>query len=314
MGSQFRARMETALRKYVLDLESCGPTEVFMEGEEKLLKEGMVFLTVHDVGSSFQTIVNFSHTSAMEEIRQKSVFLHVSVPGQEPQAKDLPKDFAFPTMAQLGVALVTILDQLRVHRVVGIGDGAGANVITRFAMMHPSRCHGIITINNTATTSHDFMERLKEKMNRKHKETSLNERNVTMFSEAFKKRKEILSELNTRIKSDMLLMAGTKSKYVTDTETIHRDLTPGLCSMIKVEDVVDPLQEAPWKVAEALLLFCQGMSLLPTVARRMSMSRQETAPSIDTSQRASCQSDCRQESGKRTFERQESEMSAELSF
>ena len=46
----------------------------------------------------------------------RSVFLHVVIPGQEPGAKDLPKDFNFPTMHQIGIGLVTILDQLRVAR------------------------------------------------------------------------------------------------------------------------------------------------------------------------------------------------------
>ena len=76
----------------------------------------------------------------------RSVFLHVVIPGQEPGAKDLPKDFNFPTMHQLGIGLVTILDQLRIARssiasktrqklsspsIVGLGNGAGANIITR---------------------------------------------------------------------------------------------------------------------------------------------------------------------------------------
>ena len=46
----------------------------------------------------------------------RSVFLHVVIPGQEPGAKDLSKDFSFPTMHQLGIGLVTILDQLRIAR------------------------------------------------------------------------------------------------------------------------------------------------------------------------------------------------------
>ena len=38
-------------------------------------------------------------------------------------------------------------------------------------------------------------------------------------------------------------------------------ITPGLCSIIKVEEVSDPLAEAPEKVAEALILFCQVRDL-----------------------------------------------------
>ena len=34
-------------------------------------------------------------------------------------------------------------------------------------------------------------------------------------------------------------------------------MAPGLCSMIKVEDVSDPLTETPDRVSEAVLLFCQ---------------------------------------------------------
>ena len=69
------------------------------------------------------------------------------------------------------------------------------------------------------------------------------------------------------------MISGMNSKCVADTETMHKEvtrnhkiylhlteslqITPGLCSMIKVEDVADPLVEAPEKVAEALILFCQ---------------------------------------------------------
>ena len=44
-------------------------------------------------------------------------------------------------------------------------------------------------------------------------------------------------------------------------------MAPGLCSIIKVEEVRDPLQEAPDKVSEALVLFCQGQGLLPSIRR-----------------------------------------------
>ena len=70
----------------------------------------------------------------------------MAIPGQEPGAADLPKDFIFPKMKvslnslnntlhyiiqDLGLHLVSILDFLRIKQVVGLGDGAGANIITR---------------------------------------------------------------------------------------------------------------------------------------------------------------------------------------
>ena len=38
-------------------------------------------------------------------------------------------------------------------------------------------------------------------------------------------------------------------------------MAPGMCSMIKVEDVSEPLTETPARVSEAVLLFCQVMRL-----------------------------------------------------
>merc|ERR1711936_1389049 len=265
--------MESALRHQIITLEDCGPVSVFVQGDERRLKDGVVFLTVHDVGATHQNWVTFLKDESMADIRARSVFLHVVIPGQEPGAKDLPKDFTFPTMQQLGIGLVTILDQLRITRVVGLGNGAGANIITRFAMMHPTRVHGIVTVNNTASESLGrFTDRLKARLSalKKDQKDGPNERNVASFAEAYKRRKEFMSELNNRIKCDVLLITGMKSKYVGDTEAIHREMKPGLCSIIKVEDVSEPLAESMEKVAEAVLLFCQGMGFLPTLQRRMS--------------------------------------------
>ena len=39
----------------------------------------------------------------------------------------------------LGEDLITVLDQLRIKYCIGIGDGAGANVMLRFGMMHVTR-------------------------------------------------------------------------------------------------------------------------------------------------------------------------------
>merc|ERR1711973_565231 len=268
-----RDAMENSIQHHIIALENCGPVSVFLQGDEKKLKDGAVFITVHDVGATYQNWVNFLKDESMVDIRSRSVFLHVAIPGQEPGAPDLPKDFSFPTMQQIGVGLVTILDQLRVKSVIGLGNGAGANIITRFAMMHPTRVHGIVTVNNTATESLGrFTDRLKARLSalKPDQTEGLNERNAASFAEAYKRRKEFMSELNDRIKCEVLLITGMKSKYVGDTEAIHREMKPGLCSIIKVEEVSEPLIEAMEKVAEAVLLFCQGLGLLPTIQRRVS--------------------------------------------
>jgi len=66
-------------------------------------------------------------------------------------------------------------------------------------------------------------------------------------------------------------VVGAKSKScVLQAERMHQQIEPGLCSIIKVEDVTNPLLEAPEKVSEALILFCQGQGLMPTINRRAS--------------------------------------------
>ena len=106
-----------------------------------------MFLTIHDVGSSYKKWVSFTNQEDMKETKDKSVFLHISLPGQKPAADNL--DCGFPNMNTLAMNLVTVLDQLGVkdRGVVVLGDGAGANIASRFAMYHPNRVYGVVLIN-----------------------------------------------------------------------------------------------------------------------------------------------------------------------
>jgi len=265
--------METQLSKHVIDIEGCGSVSVYVQGDKEKLKEGVVYLTLHDVGSSYQDWVNYTSHESMQTILKRAVFLHVSLPGQSPSSPDLPKEFEFPSMSALGQGLVTVLDTLRVPRVIGLGDGAGANIISRFGMNHPNRVHGIILLNPDCQEATGFIERLKDQISppvHSGDRERNNEKNVSKFSESYKKRTPILNDLGKDIKFDVLIIAGAKSKTLEQSETIHRAMAPGCCSIIKVEDVIQPLKEAPEKITEAMLLFSQGMGLLPTLGRRMS--------------------------------------------
>lgn len=263
------------LHHHVVPLEGCGSVSVFVQGDLDKLREGYVFLTLHDVGANHQSWVNFSKHPSMSEIIGRSLFLHVDLPGQEPAAKDLKADFSYPTMQDLGTNLLTVLDQLRVSRVVGLGMGAGGNIMARFAMMHPGRCHGVVLLNTTASVS-SMIKQIKDKVNPLKSSASnsenINTKNVERYTEAFKKRAEFLSTLNARIKIDVLMLCGQKSKYINDADAMQMEMKPGTASLIKLEDICDPLNEAPEKTAESILLFCQGLGLLPAINRRNSRS------------------------------------------
>ena len=76
---------------------------------------------------------------------------------------------------------------------------------------------------------------------------------------------------------DVLLVAGMQSKYLGDTVNIHKQLAPGLCSMIKVEEVSEPeavllfcqvVQTGQWALHRIIILNVQGLCLLSAVPAR----------------------------------------------
>uniref|UniRef100_A0A1E1WIU7 Uncharacterized protein n=2 Tax=Pectinophora gossypiella TaxID=13191 RepID=A0A1E1WIU7_PECGO len=81
---------------------------------------------------------------------------------------------------------------------------------------------------------------------------------------------------------DILLITGMLSPYAGVVEKMYKELDKEKVTILKVDKVGDVLAEAPAKVAQSLLLFCQGQGLLtslppPGVERRMSraMSMEE---------------------------------------
>lgn len=58
--------------------------------------------------------------------------------------------------------LLKVLDELKVPICVGIGDGAGANIMARFALAHPERVLGLVLVN-LVSAGVGFLESIKEK-------------------------------------------------------------------------------------------------------------------------------------------------------
>jgi len=113
-----------------------------------------VIVTVHDLGCSHKTVKWFVDHDSMTGIRTRAAFIHVDVPGQDENAADVEN---FPSMEALGGAISNILDNFNVKAAVGLGEGAGANILARFALAHPEKCLGLCLIHCTSTTA-GFME------------------------------------------------------------------------------------------------------------------------------------------------------------
>lgn len=78
--------------------------------------------------------------------------------------------FNFPTLQMLGEDLVTVLDFLHVKYVMGLGEGAGANVLARFGLAHPTRLLGLILINATGSAA-SVLQSFKTKVSATHGDT-----------------------------------------------------------------------------------------------------------------------------------------------
>lgn len=145
---------------HVIHVTECGLFRVFADCASG--NPEVAILTVHDLGADHLSMRHFIQSPAFESIRKRTNFFHVDLPGQEDWAKDLPQE-TYPGMTALGNGLKQVVDALGVKRIVGIGEGAGANILVRFALQHPSSCAGLCLINCTAGTS-GFMENIRERM------------------------------------------------------------------------------------------------------------------------------------------------------
>jgi len=290
---------EPGFHHHVVPTERSGALNVYVQGDlEEAHKDKdckCVFLTVHDIGSNHSSFKGFVDSESFDEVKKRSIFIHVDVPGQENGAEDLSQ---FPTIQALGEDLVTVLDQLRVKCCIGIGDGAGANIIARFGMMHLTRCLGVILIHPTANAS-TIMENFKDKFQKlkikttgenivayrkyghmlegsedkekaleKYKsemKTHINPRNLKLYLDAFHNRSDITSQLKEGLKSDALVVVGNKTSHVHAAEYMHSHMDKTKSSLLKVDNVGNVLEESPAKLANSILLFCKGLGWLTSV-------------------------------------------------
>merc|ERR1719450_181806 len=140
-----------------------------------------------------------------------------------------------------------------------MGEGAGADIATRFAMNYPSRVWGVVLIHSHRNTMM----------------SGLNLINVEKYDESYRK-KEVWS---MRMSTETLILVGAKTKpgtrngAVKKSENLMKKMGRGLCSIIRLADVEDVLEEVPDQAADAIILFCQGFGLLSAIQRKSRQNR-----------------------------------------
>jgi len=286
-----------------LDVGRFGRVQVHIQGDLQAAEKKAVFLTVHDIGTNHGVFRDFVEHPCMSEIKQRSVFIHLDLPGQEDNAPDLPDTYQYPTILEMGEEMLPlVLDQLNIKLVVGIGEGAGGNILVRFALKHPQRVLGLVLIH-LVSAGVGMLERLKDQFfsgKRRPSECNpdqiialhklgtaaaspsadgappttdlisdyraraqkISARNLRKYAEVYMNRKELPS-LNTL---DLLLVCGGKSPYAQGVQQIHGVKTDKSKSqLLKIDGVVDCMGEAPDKLAQSLLLFVKGLGFLTSL-------------------------------------------------
>ncbi|XP_068591541.1 protein NDRG1-like [Cebidichthys violaceus] len=280
-----------------------------------------VILTFHDVGlnhkSSFETL--FNHEDMREIIRHLPV-CHVEAPGQHEGAKTLHTEYSYPSMDQLSEALPAVLKHFGLCRVIGLGVGAGAYILAKFALNHPDLVDGLVLINinpnaeglmdsvaskitgwthtlpdtvithlfgkDEIETNHDLIATY-----RHHITTTMNQSNVSQFLQSYSKRNALEVErpvpggnINARtLKCSTLLVVGDNSPAVEAVVDCNSKLDPTKTTLLKMADCGGlPQVDQPAKVIEALKYFIQGMGYLSSASMTRLRSRTASSSSVSS--------------------------------
>lgn len=266
-----------------------------VQGDLEQVENRGVFLTVHDIGSNSRSFLDFTEHPIMSAIKMRSLFIHVDLIGQQDNQQDLPDDFEYPPIKTIGEELlVEVLDKLKIKLIVGIGEGAGANILVRFANKYHSRVLGLVLIhlapagvgvlerlkNQISTGKRRFSEFSAENIVELHRLGDTSGRSGQSSPPPQSEQQQLMPLYSNRVNSmnaknikryaisymnrkelpllkdmDILLVAGSRSPYLNGTQKYFAQCDKEKTSFLKVDHVVDCLTEAPEKLAKSILLF-----------------------------------------------------------
>ncbi|KAF3824862.1 hypothetical protein GH733_010196 [Mirounga leonina] len=261
-------------------------------------------MTYHDIGLNHKSCFNaFFNFEDMQEITQHFAVCHVDAPGQQEGAP------SFPT---------------GLKSIIGIGVGAGAYILSRFALSHPELVEGLVLINvdpcakgwiDWAASKEELQANLDLiQTYRLHIAQDINQENLQLFLGSYNGRRDLDIERpllgqndnkSKTLKCSTLLVVGDSSPAVEAVVECNSRLNPVNTTLLKMADCGGlPQVVQPGKLTEAFKYFLQGMGYIPSASMtRLARSRtHSTSSSIGSGESAfsrsvtSNQSDGTQES------------------
>uniref|UniRef100_A0A8K9XRJ9 Ndrg family member 3b n=1 Tax=Oncorhynchus mykiss TaxID=8022 RepID=A0A8K9XRJ9_ONCMY len=228
--------------------------------------------------------------------------------------------YQYPTMDELSEMLPSVMTQLKVTSVIGIGVGAGAYILSRLALNEPALVEGLVLIN-VDPCAKGWMDWAASKMSgwtsnlvdivmahhfsddelsdnqeitqtyRLHIAQDINQENLALFCNAYNSRRDLEIErpvtgltddtVNT-LTCTSLLVVGDTSPAVDAVVECNSRLNPTKTTLLKMQDCGGlPQVIQPGKLAEAFKYFIQGMGYMPTASMtRLVRSRTHSTSSM----------------------------------
>ena len=112
------------------------------------------FVTFHDIGQNHTSaFLGFFNFHQVRPLLEQFCIYHIDAPGQEEGSPQLAAEYVYPTMDELADLLGEIVEHFALKTFTGFGIGAGANVLSRYALKHPARLEGLVLVNCVSTTA-----------------------------------------------------------------------------------------------------------------------------------------------------------------
>ncbi|XP_008298437.1 protein NDRG1a isoform X2 [Stegastes partitus] len=277
-----------------------------------------VILTFHDIGLNHKTCWDtlFNHED-MAEIMHHFAVCHVDALGQHEGANTFSTGYEYPSMDQLSETLPLVLKHFGLKSVIGMGIGAGAYVLTRFALDYPNMMEGLLLINinpcaegwmdwaahKISGWTHAMPDMIighlfgKEEIHhnqdliatyRHHILNDMNQFNLHLFVKSYESRRDLEVERpvpgsNVRtLKCPSLLVVGDNSPAVEAVVECNTKLDPTKTTLLKMADCGGmPQVDQPAKLTEAFKYFIQGMGYMPSASMtRLVRSRTASGSSV----------------------------------
>uniref|UniRef100_A0AAX7URE9 Protein NDRG2 n=1 Tax=Astatotilapia calliptera TaxID=8154 RepID=A0AAX7URE9_ASTCA len=249
-------------------------------------------LTFHDVGldskSCFSPLFKFEE---MQEIVKNFTLIHIDAPGQEEGAAAYPQQLTLCAHVY-AVGVNNLYRSVSFRTVIGVGVGAGAYILARFALTNPDAVEGLVLINidtnargwidwaaqklssvtsslteqilchlfsqEELSSSTDLVQSYRERISK-----APNLSNMELLWKSYNSRRDLIFDRNSAFKCPVMLVVGDHAPYEDAAVECNSKMDPTTTSFLK-----------PAKLTEAFKYFIQGMGYMASSCMtRLSRSR-----------------------------------------